>query len=39
MNERIDKIMTYTLATMGGMLTSYYIVDMIIKIFNMYIIK
>ena len=39
MNERIDKIMTYTLATMGAMVTSYVIIDSIVKIFNMYIIK
>ena len=39
MNNKIDKIMTYTLATLGVMLTSYIIIDAIVKIFNMYIIK
>lgn len=39
MNERIDKIFTYGLATLGFMLTSYVIIDAIVKIFNMYIIK
>lgn len=39
MNERIDRIFTYGLATLGVMLTSYIIIDAIVKIFNMYIIK
>ena len=39
MNNKIDTIITYTLATLGFMFTSYIIIDAIIKIFNMYIIK